>query len=431
MDYLAERRRHPRYPIHLPVFIFFSEKRVAAHTLDLGRGGMKIHADQPIPAGQEFLLQLVLEEKPIWSKGRFLFNQTQPDLVNFSCIQFVNTSEKNIHLLQEYLSPLEKGNEDRGAVSNPYGEKCEPSLPPSETRDFGPGQALEDFGDKLKKRYTLLKEKYIDTLVKKNLLQKEFIKLELQIRQREAELAAAQASLKMEGEERKRVEQILRELEERLRNFSSEFLEAQEKEKEELHAGIGTILSVLKDGLENIVSLMKEGPIAAQIPPEQIMATFQKGAHKIRRILTNLRPSVLDDLGILPTIDWYCREFQNIYPGIRMEKEIDIQEEEITELLKIVLFRVLQEALNNMAKHSRGDRVRISLIKQENRIRLAIEDNGQGFDLQDMPFKRKGLGLTGMKARTELSGGSLAIESAKSSGTVIRASWPYRRRESN
>jgi signal transduction histidine kinase len=235
----------------------------------------------------------------------------------------------------------------------------------------------------------------------------------------------------MEGEERKRVEQILRELEERLRNFSSEFLEAQEKEKEELHDSIGTILSVLKDGLENVVSLMKEGPIAAQIPPEQIMATFQKGAHEIRRILTNLRPSVLDDLGILPTIDWYCREFQNIYPGIRIEKEIDIQEGEITDLLKIVIFRVLQEALNNMAKHSRGDRVRISLSKQENRIYLAIEDNGQGFDLQDMPFKRKGLGLTGMKARTELSGGSLAIESAKSSGTVIRASWPYRRMETN
>jgi signal transduction histidine kinase len=424
MDYLAERRRHPRYPIHLPVFIFFSEKRVAAHTLDLGQGGMKIHADQPIPAGQEFLLQLVLEGKLIWSKGRFLFNQTQPDLVNFSCIQFVGTSEKNIHLLQEYLSFLEKGDGDQGAASNQYGEKCEPSLSPSETRDLNPGQAAEDFRDKLKKRYTLLKEIYIDTLVTKNLLQKEFIQLE-------AELASTQASLRMESEERKRVEKILRELEERLRNFSSEFLEAQEKEKKALHDSIGAILSVLKDGLENIVDLMKEGPIAAQVPPGQILATFQKGAQEIRRILTNLRPSVLDDLGILPTIDWYCREFQNICPGIRIEKEIDIQEEEITDLLKIVIFRVLQEALDNIAKHSRGDRVRISLSKQESRISLAIEDNGQGFDLQDVPLKRKGLGLTGMKARTELSGGSWAIESAKSSGTAIRASWPYRRMESN
>jgi signal transduction histidine kinase len=385
---------------------------------------MKIHADQPIPAGQEFLLQLVLEGKLIWSKGRFLFNQTQPDLVNFSCIQFVGTSEKNIHLLQEYLSFLEKGDGDQGAASNQYGEKCEPSLSPSETRDLNPGQAAEDFRDKLKKRYTLLKEIYIDTLVTKNLLQKEFIQLE-------AELASTQASLRMESEERKRVEKILRELEERLRNFSSEFLEAQEKEKKALHDSIGAILSVLKDGLENIVDLMKEGPIAAQVPPGQILATFQKGAQEIRRILTNLRPSVLDDLGILPTIDWYCREFQNICPGIRIEKEIDIQEEEITDLLKIVIFRVLQEALDNIAKHSRGDRVRISLSKQESRISLAIEDNGQGFDLQDVPLKRKGLGLTGMKARTELSGGSWAIESAKSSGTAIRASWPYRRMESN
>ncbi len=114
-----------------------------------------------------------------------------------------------------------------------------------------------------------------------------------------------------------------------------------------------------------------------------------------------------------------------------MEKEIGIQEEEITDLLKIVIFRVLQEALKNIASHSRGDRVRISLGKQEDRIYLTIEDNGQGFDLQGIPFKRKGLGLTGMKARTELSGGSWAIESAKSFGTVIRASWPCRRMESN
>ncbi len=424
MDYPAERRRHPRYPIHLPVFIFFSEKRVVAHTLDLGRGGMKIHADQPIPTSHELLLQLVVEGKPIWSKGRFLFRQTQPDLVNFMCIQFVKTSEKNTHLLQEYLSPLGKGNKDRASVAHQIGEKCEPSRTPSETRDSDPCPAVEDVTDKLKKRYTLLKEKYIDTLVQKNLLQKEFIKLE-------AEFTAAQASLRMEAEERKRVEQNLRALEERLGNFSSDYLVAQEKEKEEVHNRIGEIFSVLLDGLRNIINLMKNGGIAAQIPPEQSLATFQKGAREIRRILTNLRPSVLNDSGILRTIDWYCREFQNIYPGIRMEKEIDIQEEEITDLLKIVIFRVLQEALKNIASHSRGDRVRISLGKQEDRIYLTIEDNGQGFDLQGIPFKRKGLGLTRMKARTELSGGSWAIESAKSFGTVIRASWPCRRMESN
>ncbi len=80
-----------------------------------------------------------------------------------------------------------------------------------------------------------------------------------------------------------------------------------------------------------------------------------------RRIYTGLRPSMLDDLGIIATIGWFCREFQKTYAGICIEQEIDIDEEDIPEPLKIVIFRIVQEALNNIARHSKAELVSLSL----------------------------------------------------------------------
>jgi signal transduction histidine kinase len=143
--------------------------------------------------------------------------------------------------------------------------------------------------------------------------------------------------------------------------------------------------------------------------------------------MMDLRPSSLDDLGILATINWFCREFQKIYTDIRIEKKIDIEENEVSNPLKTVIFRVLQEAMNNIAKHSKADLVRLSLNKQDANMELTIEDNGQGFDFKDVlsaDGSGRGFGLASMRERTELSGGSFALESKRGEGTIIRASWP-------
>jgi len=153
----------------------------------------------------------------------------------------------------------------------------------------------------------------------------------------------------------------------------------------------------------------------------------QNGIEEVRRISTDLRPSILDDLGILATITWFCREFQTIYWGLSIERQINIQENEVPDPLKIVMFRVLQEALNNIAKHSKADLVRLYLKKTDGMIELAIEDNGLGFDLKDalsVESSKRGFGLAGMRERTELSGGSFAIQSIRGEGTTIRATWP-------
>jgi signal transduction histidine kinase len=140
-----------------------------------------------------------------------------------------------------------------------------------------------------------------------------------------------------------------------------------------------------------------------------------------------LRPALLDDLGILATLNWFCREFQKAHPAIRVETKIDAQEDEISNPVKTVIYRVLQEALNNISKHSKTTLVNISLQKKEGTIEFTIQDHGQGFDLNAVISQKnyeKGLGLSGMRERTHLSGGAFSIESSRGKGTTIRASWP-------
>jgi signal transduction histidine kinase len=136
---------------------------------------------------------------------------------------------------------------------------------------------------------------------------------------------------------------------------------------------------------------------------------------------------MLDDLGLLPTLSWFFRRFQTIYSTIHIEQEMTIGESELPDSLKIVIYRVIQEAMNNTAKHSKADLVRISLRKVHNKMELSVKDNGCGFSVQQrlsLGDSRRGLGLTSMRERTELSGGSFAIESAEGKGAMIRASWP-------
>jgi PAS domain S-box-containing protein len=232
--------------------------------------------------------------------------------------------------------------------------------------------------------------------------------------------------------ERKRSEEALQESERQLRLLSSKLLKAQENERKriahELHDGIGQTLSAIKFGLEYALNGSAKGTDLSDRKALESIIPMVKGAiEDVRRICTDLRPSILDDLGLLATISWLCREFHTIYSGIRIEKQIDIEENEVPHILKTVIYRVLQEAFNNIAKHSLADLVRLSLSKAEGIMDLVIEDNGRGFDLEDTlssESSKRGLGLASMKERTEYSGGSFSVESKKGEGTIVRASWP-------
>lgn len=231
---------------------------------------------------------------------------------------------------------------------------------------------------------------------------------------------------------RKRAEKALQKSEEELRFLSSRLLTIQEEERKqiarELHDGIGQFLNFLIIGMTNALeNINKQAARQASESLQALIPMIKNTIKEIRRIYTDLRPSIIDNLGILATIDWFCREFEETCPGIRIEKQVDIEEFEFSDILKITVFRILQEGFNNIVKYSKADLVRLSLRETEGTIELAIEDNGSGFDSKDLLSRkdfRKGIGLTSMRERTELSGGSFVIKSIKGKGTTIQASWP-------
>ncbi len=240
------------------------------------------------------------------------------------------------------------------------------------------------------------------------------------------EFIESMAPLIGEAINRFNLEDELRDSETRLRSLSSQLLTVQENERKriavELHDSIGQMLTAIKFKIESILQEKnKRKSLEALIP------LVRETIEETRRIQMDLRPSTLDDIGVLATLDWFCREYQKIYSHIRIEKEIGLRESDISAPLKTVIYRLTQEALNNIAKHSQANLVLLTLQTIKDRIELIIKDNGGGFSLEEIQSAekpKKGLGLTSMRERAELSGGSFMIESAPGAGTTIRASWP-------
>ena len=232
--------------------------------------------------------------------------------------------------------------------------------------------------------------------------------------------------------ERNRALTELRNARERLRKLSAKLIDAQERERRliarELHDSIGSGMTAIQFALQSkLESMDTECPPSQGISVEQILAMVRETIEENRRISAKLRPSILDDLGLVQTIGWMCRNFGNIHPDIRLRQEIGIKESDVPESLKTVIYRILQEALNNVAKHSNADTVDLSVKRTERRLELEVRDNGRGFDMEELPSSmgpEAGMGLEGMQDRVEFTDGRFEIVSQKGKGTTVRAAWP-------
>ncbi|MDM7919281.1 MAG: sensor histidine kinase, partial [Methanosarcina sp.] len=218
-----------------------------------------------------------------------------------------------------------------------------------------------------------------------------------------------------------------------LHYLSLKILETQEQERKtvarELHDSIGSSLAAIRFALEQKIHSMGtvSEPASIGFSLEKIMVMLKEVIDESQRIAYDLRPSVLDTLGLLPAIRSLCRRYSEIHRGIGLDTRLELSEEEIPEKLKIVCYRIIQECFNNAAKHSSADHLQLYLGRSENILNLVMEDNGKGFDVEEaitLASKNNSMGLQGMIERVELAGGKIDIMSGKGQPTKIKIQLP-------
>jgi signal transduction histidine kinase len=220
----------------------------------------------------------------------------------------------------------------------------------------------------------------------------------------------------------------LRAAEGRARQLSSDLLCAQEAERKriagELHDSVGQALAAAKFAVENGLQQMSRGSVGeAEATLGRVVSMLRAIAEEAHRIQNDLRPRMLEDLGIVETLGWFCREFQQTYAGIRIDCRIGVREDQVPAKLAGTVFRIVQEACNNVARHSKADRIQLDIRVDGHALVLGIRDNGQGFELV-VGRKSEGMGLSSMKGRAELSGGTFCLETGKEKGTELVCKWP-------
>jgi signal transduction histidine kinase len=224
---------------------------------------------------------------------------------------------------------------------------------------------------------------------------------------------------------------------------------AQESERQriarDLHDETGQALTAIGMGLRGLESRLARDPStrspvpaaraqAKQIPKRaadtlhELQSLTADSLKELQRLIADLRPSHLDDLGLSAALRWYVGKLQERYP-LKIKVDISGYEQPIDEAAKIATFRIIQEALNNVTKHSEAKNVRIDLDFEEQQIRVRVLDDGRGFDLDRVKIlqssSRPSLGLAGMQERAALLGGSVSIQSRPGQGTLIEALIPY------
>jgi len=227
--------------------------------------------------------------------------------------------------------------------------------------------------------------------------------------------------LRLERQERLRYAELARNREE-LQELSARLLDAQETERRslsrELHDEVGQALGLL---------LMDVGRLSNQIPGnaagqevvQRIKAVAERVVQTVRNMALLLRPSMLDDLGLVSALEWYAREVSR-----RGDVEVEVKAENVSETLPdsltVCVYRVVQEAVNNAQRHALAKNVTVELRETSTAVQVQIKDEGRGFDAR----RTRGMGLLGMEERVKRLGGTIAIESQPGAGTSIHAELP-------
>ncbi len=234
--------------------------------------------------------------------------------------------------------------------------------------------------------------------------------------------------LESQVKERKKTDTALRKSTARLQALSHRLLEVQETERRtiahELHDEIGQTLTALKINLQIVQSQITS--TLSQKQMEESVHMVEQALQQTRDLSLDLRPSILDDLGLLPALRWYV-DRQSQRTGITVELTANKLKTSLPPEVEIACFRIIQEALTNVTRHSKAKQVWIELSEVNKKFQMVVRDDGVGFDV-NAAYKRASLGasmgLLGMEERAQLAGGKIEIQSQHGKGTEIKVYLP-------
>jgi len=215
------------------------------------------------------------------------------------------------------------------------------------------------------------------------------------------------------------------EAEKELRRLSRQLVQAQEDERRslsrELHDEVGQMLTALRMELRSLEELRTAPADQFRSHLEDAKHLAEQSLRALRDMAMGLRPSMLDDLGLGPAVQWQARQFAK-HAGIPVNVQLDGMPSPIPEPHRTCIYRLVQEALTNCVRHAHAKSVDIAISRQSESISVSIKDNGVGFDPSNV--RGRGLGLLGMQERVMVVGGALSITSQKQRGTLLLAKIP-------
>jgi signal transduction histidine kinase len=214
-----------------------------------------------------------------------------------------------------------------------------------------------------------------------------------------------------------------------LESLSARLVQAQEQERRsisrELHDEVGQSLGALLVEVGQLGKLVSPEDRVTQAQIAHIKSVAETAVKSIRDIALLLRPPMLDDLGLIPALEWQAREISR-----RSDMEVEVHSENVSEVLgdetKVTVYRLVQEALNNAATHANAKNAKVTVSQNSDRITIEVTDDGHGFD----PGRQRGMGILGMEERVRRLGGNFTIESAAANGATVKAELPLHKADS-
>lgn len=208
-----------------------------------------------------------------------------------------------------------------------------------------------------------------------------------------------------------------------LEGLSARLVQAQEEERRsisrELHDEVGQSLGALLVEAGQLAKLVPQEDRATQAQITHIKSVVESAVKSIRDLALLLRPPMLDDLGLVAALEWQAREISR-----RSDMEVGVQSQNVSEALsdemKVTVYRLVQEALNNAATHSSAQNARVTVVQNADNISVTVNDDGKGFDTE----RTRGMGILGMEERVRRLGGNFTIQSAVGQGTTVAAELP-------